>query len=421
MRVTALVLLLATLWSPAARAQPLRVSADGRSFTDGTGAPFFWLGNTQWAIFRGFTMPEAEAIVDDIAGKGFTVMATMVVGGPDANKPNVEGQLPWLDGNPATPNEAYFKRVDAIVSYAARKGLFVRLGLLHNSQLEAMAGGRGAAYAKWVATRYRDAPNVFWSLHGNVDNPAIIAMVRAMAAAIREADGGRHLISQKPDPAPKSSGIIQAEPWLAFTQSQTWKHIDLIYPMVTADRARTPPKPTVMDEGAYEGGTEYGFPVTPLLVRRQAYYTYLAGGVHTYGHNDAWRVLPTWRAALDAPGAAQLGILKKTLVALPEWWRLMPDAALLAAGGKTTGDVLVLGARHEAGAWALVYSAAKATFSVDLSRLASAPVEARWIDPRSGQAQPAGRLRNTGVRRFATPAGWEDALLQLTARRSGPR
>ena len=59
---------------------------------------------------------------------------------------------------------------------------------------------------------------------------------------------------------------------------------------------------TVMDEGAYEAGTEYGFPVTPLLVRRQAYYSYLSGGFHTYGHNDSWRILPTWRASLDAPG-----------------------------------------------------------------------------------------------------------------------
>ncbi len=83
--------------------------------------------------------------------------------------------------------------------------------------------------------------------------------------------------------------------------------------MVKADYGRTLQKPTVMDEGAYEAGTEYGFPVTPLLIRRQAYYSYLAGGFHTYGHNDSWRALPTWRAALDAPGAFQLGKLRETL------------------------------------------------------------------------------------------------------------
>jgi len=22
----------------------------------------------------------------------------------------------------------------------------------------------------------------------------------------------------------------------------------------------------------------------------------------TYGHNDSWRILPTWKEALDAPG-----------------------------------------------------------------------------------------------------------------------
>ena len=51
-----------------------------------------------------------------------------------------------------------------------------------------------------------------------------------------------------------------------------------------------------MGEGAYEHGSEYGFEVTPLWVRRQAYYSYFAGAHHAYGHNDSWRVLPTWRA-----------------------------------------------------------------------------------------------------------------------------
>ncbi|MEO8427123.1 MAG: DUF4038 domain-containing protein [Verrucomicrobiota bacterium] len=74
--------------------------------------------------------------------------------------------------------------------------------------------------------------------------------------------------------------------------------------------ARKPTKPIRMAEGAYERGSEYEFEVTPLWIRRQAYYWYLAGAHHAYGHNDSWRVLPTWKEALDAPGATQLGILK---------------------------------------------------------------------------------------------------------------
>jgi hypothetical protein len=394
-------------------AGPLKVSPNGRYFVDGaTGKPFFWLGNTQWALYRGYTLDEARLTIDSIKSKGYTVVATMLAGGPVATVPNREGQTIWLDNDPSKPNEEYFKRVDAIVSYAASQGLVVRIGMLHNSQLQYMSNGRGKAYAKFVAARYKDIPNIVWSLHGNVDNPALIAMVRAMAEAIRETDGGIHPISQKPDPSPKSSGIIQNEPWLAFTQSQTFKRVDLIYPMVTTDYQRSPAKPTVMDEGAYEGGTEYGFPVTPLIARRQAYYTYLAGGFYTYGHNDSWRILPTWRASLDAPGAAQVGKLRSLFESLKEWWRLTPDQSLFAAGGKVSGDVLSLAARHEDGKWAMIYCADPETFSVQMNKL-SGKGQAYWIDPRTGASKAIGSFRNVGTRSFTTPSGWEDATLLL--------
>jgi hypothetical protein len=352
--------------------------------------------------------------VDSIKSKGFTVLATMLAGGPVATVPNLEGQTIWLNNDPSTPNEAYFKRVDSIVNYAVEQGLMVRIGMLHNSQLQYMSDGRGRAYAKFVAERYKHLPNIIWSLHGNVDNPPLIAMVREMAQAIRETVGRTHLISQKPDPSPKSSGIIQDEPWLDFTQSQTWKRIDLIYPMVTTDYARTPPKPNVMDEGAYEGGSEYGFPVTPLLVRRQAYYTHLSGAFHTYGHNDSWRVLPTWRTALDAPGASQVGTIRRIFEALPEWWLLTPDQSVLASGGNSNGEVLHLGARHQSGKWAIVYCAEPHTFSVAMNKL-SGTARAWWIDPRTGESKQAGSHRNRGTPTFQTPGGWEDALLLLVA------
>ena len=115
-----------------------------------------------------------------------------------------------------------------------------------------------------------------------------------------------------------------------------------------------------MAEGAYEHGSEYGFDVTPLWIRRQAYYSYLAGAHHTYGHNDSWRVLPTWKQALDAPGATQLGLLKKIFLDRKEWWQLVPDQAILASGGNTNGQILNLAARHKDGRWIMVYLGSKA-------------------------------------------------------------
>jgi hypothetical protein len=149
-------------------------------------------------------------------------------------------------------------------------------------------------------------------------------------------------------------------------------------------------------------------------VRRQAYYSYLAGAHHTYGHNDSWRVLPTWQEALNAPGAVQLGHLRRIFEALPEWWHLVPDQSLLAVGGNVSGELLSLAARHRDGRWALVYLADASTFSVRLDRLAAGnPVEATWIDPRTGESQAIGRVSATATPSFTTPDGWEDALLLL--------
>jgi hypothetical protein len=235
-----------------------------------------------------------------------------------------------------------------------------------------------------------------------------------LAAGLHEGDGGSHLITFKPDPAPYSSSFVHEERWLDFNSMQTWKGVELIYPMVTKDYRLKPVKPVLMAEGAYEHGSEYGFDVTPLWIRRQAYYSYLAGAHHTYGHNDSWRVLPTWKQALDAPGATQLGLLKKIFLEREEWWHLVPDQTILARGGRTTGKVLNLAARHKDGQWIMVYLGSRASVSVNMDRItAENGVQAFWIDPRTGKSAAIGRCSNTGVESFSTPEEWEDALLIL--------
>jgi len=156
--------------------------------------------------------------------------------------------------------------------------------------------------------------------------------------------------------------------------------------------------------------------VTPLWVRRQAYYSYLGGAHFTYGHNDSWRVLPPWKKALDAPGAVQMGIFRNIFLDRQEWWHLVPDQGIFASGGNTRGDVLNLAARHKDGKWIMVYLAAKATFSLNMGKLiVGNQAKACWVDPATGKSAAAGMFPNSGVQTFSTPDGWEDALLILEA------
>jgi len=354
-------------------ALPVKVSPNKRYFVDQNDNPVFWLGTTQWQLFRGYTLEDAKTILEKSAGHGFAFVQVMLMGVGDGTVPNVYGQKGWIDNNPLTPNDAYFTNVDAVVRAAADNNLVISMTLFHQRYRKWITLENARAWAKWLAGRYKDAPNIVWSMTPEAKQE-FVPILRELAAGLREGDGGRHLVTFKPDPAPY-----------------------------------------LMAEGAYEAGSEYGFPVTPLWVRRQAYYSYLAGAHHTYGHNDSWRILPTWKEALDAPGAVQMGILKRIFLARNEWWLLVPDQSVLASGGQTEGKVLHLAARHQDGKWVMVYLGDMTSFSVNMNKLSAARVRACWIDPRTGDSAPIGVFGNTGVKPFATPAGWEDALLVLEA------
>ena len=393
---------------------PVKASENRRYFVDQKGEPVFWLGTTQWQLFREYNLEDARTILQKTKEKGFAFVQVMLMGVGDGTKPNVYGEKPWIDDNPLTPNIAYFTNVDAVLQIAREHNLVISMTVFHQRYRKSITLDKARPWAKWIAQRYKDAPNIVWSMTPEA-KPESRPILRELAAGLHEGDGGSHLITLKPDPAPHPPGFLHDEDWLDFSGMQTWKWVERIYPMITEDYNLKPVKPVLMAEGAYEHGSEYGFDVTPLWIRRQAYYSYLSGAHHTYGHNDSWRVLPTWKQALDAPGAAQMGILKKIFLDRKEWWNLVPDQSVFATGGNTNGQVLNLAARHKDGQWALAYLGSKASPSINMSRIGSTKVQAAWIDPRTAEATQIGDFSNTHPRSFSTPDGWEDALLLLKA------
>ncbi|MCX6903242.1 MAG: DUF4038 domain-containing protein, partial [Verrucomicrobia bacterium] len=339
----------------------------------------------------------------------------MLLGVGDGTKPNVYGDKPWTDDNPLTPNERFFTNVDAVVQAARDNNFVISMTVFHQRYRKHITLEKAHAWGKWVSQRYKAVPTLVWSMTPEA-KPDFLPIMRELVAGLREGDGGSHLITFKPDPAPHPMGFAHEESWLDFSCMQTWKWVEKIYPMVTQEYQLKPVKPVVMAEGAYEHGSEYGFEVTPLWVRRQAYYSFLAGASHTYGHNDSWRVLPPWKQALEAPGATQLGILKKIFLERKEWWHLVPDQTVFASGGNTDGQVLNLAARHKDGRWVMLYLGGRASVSVNMNKVAgTSGIKAVWVDPRTGQSLPPERRTNRGVESFSTPEGWEDALLILEA------
>jgi hypothetical protein len=393
---------------------PVRVSKDKRYFVDQNGQPVFWLGDTQWELVRAFSLDDARAILANRRDKGFAFLQVMLFGVGDGLRANVNGDAPWADKDALTANEAYFRHVDAIVGLSGEMGITLSMTVYHQRYRGHITVEKARGFARWLATRYRDVPNLVWSMTPE-GTEAFVPIIRELAAGLKAGDGGRHLITFKPDPSPYTSSFLHKDRWLSFNCMQVWKWLNLISPMIRLDYGLKPTKPVVMAEGAYEAGTEYGFDVTPLWVRRQAYYSYLAGAHHTYGHNDMWRVLPSWRTSLDAPGAGQLSILKKVFLDRSEWWRLVPDQTVFAGGDRLSGELLNLAARHKDGRWVMAYLASPGSVVLRLDKIKGAEggIAAQWIDPRNGNSIPLGKLPARGREGFSTPAGFEDALLVL--------
>lgn len=391
---------------------PHRVAANGRYFVDRQGQPCFWLGDTQWNLFRCQDFPSAKIILDDRHAKGFNVVQVMGPGcARDVHAAPVFGEA-FPERDLSRPNQAYFAHMDQVIAYAGQLGIALAIGLDH-PVLRLTNLGNARTYGRWIGQRYRHHDHLIWIPTYIVPDQEHLPVMRELMAGLREG-GAQGLCSSHPDPATPtvSSSIAHGEPWLDFNCIQTFKSTHLIYQTVQHDYGLAPPKPVVMAEGAYEGGSEYGFAVTPLWVRRQAYWSYLAGGHHSYGHNDAWRVLPTWQNALDAPGAHQLGVLKRIFAGL-RWWELVPDQGLFAAG-TGEGNTLNAAATTAARDTALVYLSQPGQVSLQVHALqAGKMLQAHWIDPRDGSSQAAGLLAGAGVQDFAAPPDWEDALLLI--------
>ncbi len=277
---------------------PLAISGNGRYFLDKKGKPFFWLGDTLWHLHRSFSPVDARAIMQNRKDKGFSVALVMLFGYEPDPMPNLNGESPWLDSDPSKPNEKYFEHVDATLRIACELDLIQVLGVYHKTQDRFYTPERAREQARWIANRYKDVPQIIWSMYPEA-RKQYVSIVKALAEGLKEGDGGAHWITVHPDPSPQSSSFMHDQPWLSFNMLQTCIDIEQIHAMTSADYAYTPIKPAVMAEGGYEG-VEFNRPITPLDIRRQAYWTYLAGGHHIYGHNDNWTAPGKWRDWIDA-------------------------------------------------------------------------------------------------------------------------
>lgn len=420
---------------------PLRVSDNGRFLVQESGQPFFYLGDTAWALFHRLTRDEVDLYLENRARKSFTVIQSVILWNNDPHtSPNAYGHKPLVDGDPTQPNEDYFAHVDYVVGQANRHGLYIGLlptwgSLVTISHL--FTPDSALTYGQWLGRRYSQTRNIIWILGG--DRPAnddhVKRIWRAMARGLALGQAGSENYSKtlmtfhppSEDPGgdgpylgSSSSEWFHNDAWLSFNMRQSghWKKDEDTYSRIAHDYGLTPVKPTMDGELRYEN-----HPVRWDAANgwfddydvRQAVYWTLFAGAHgfTYGANDIWQfwepdrpqlvtARTLWKDALDLPGSFQMQYVRRLIESRPFLTRV-PDQSLIN-GDPGSGTDHVRATRGDDGSYAMVYLPTGRPVSINLNKMSGSQAVGWWYDPRNGASTVIGKFPTSDVVRFTAPS-----------------
>ncbi len=412
--------------------QSLRVSDNGRYLERQNGQPFFWLGDTAWELFHRLSLEEATEYLENRAAKGFTVVQAVVLaqlGG--LTVPNANGDLPLADKDPTRPVEAYFEHVDQIVTKANELGIVI--GMLPTWGSYWTSTNRGdliftptnaRQFGDYLGSRYRDA-DIVWILGGdeNINNQEEREIIEAMAAGLKDGDGGRHLRTYHPRGPGRSSDYFHTASWLDFNMYQSshagHDHDNGLY--AERDLRLDPVKPTLDGEPRYElipvGFYFSGANRLDLFddndCRQAAYWSVLAGACgHTYGHNSIWQmwspdhdavlgaVVP-WSEAIDHPGSFQMTHLRRLFEARPFHHLRAADEIILEGRGQM-GDKVRAALSIDA-SYAIIYSPSGSPFTVNQDAIQANRLKSIWFDPRYGISHAVHSGNTFGIQTYTPP------------------
>jgi hypothetical protein len=423
----------------------LAASADGRYLVDASGTPVLIVGDAPQALAVNLSVDQADTYLNTRQGQGFNAawvnLLCMTNTGGRADASTYDGIRPFtatLSGGVydlRSANEPYFARVDAMVRTAAAHGITLWLdpietgGFLPTLRTNGVVAARD--YGRFLGLRYRGSPNIVW-MSGNDfqtwPNAADDALVRAVAQGIREQDVN-HLHTTELD-YPVSSSLEDAN-WnglIGINQAYTYYPT---YAQLYVDWQRNPHLPNVFIEGNYEGEQLENAPhVTGAFdVRNEFWWAVLSGAGAFYGNRWTWPLDPAWSSHLHDPAADQVRYVR-ALLALKQWWTLVPDIdhVVATAGygterdtGNAQGSDYVTTARASNGSLVLSYFPVRHDLSIDM-RMLRALATASWYNPSNGATtpDPGSPVPNAGTHVFTPPSpphadGSSDWVLVLDA------
>jgi hypothetical protein len=285
------------------------------------------------------------------------------------------------------------------------------------------------AYGKFLAERYKDAPNIIWIIGGDIRGDVKTEVWEALATSIKAVDKN-HLMTFHPRGRTSSSAWFNNSEWLDFNMFQSGhrrygqRKGDGDYPIeenteednwrfVEKTQSLTPLKPVLDGEPSYEDIPQGLHEETEARwsaadVRRYAYWSVFAGSFgHTYGHNSIMQfykpgVIPSyfikryWYDCLGDPGYNQMKYLKELMLKFPFFERI-PDQSVIAG---TNGERYDRAIATRGNDYLLVYNYTGRPMKIDLSKISGPKKNCWWFNPATGVYSLIGEFEGDKVTAF---------------------
>ena len=416
---------------------PLKASSNNRYLVDQKGTPFPVMGDAPQSLVGNLSATDMNTYMADRERLGFNALWVNLLCASytacNSNGTTYDGVAPFTSGSSpsdydlATPNSAYFSRVDSMVNLAATYNLVVFLDPIETGgwlvTLENNGSTKAYNYGVYIGNRYKNFANIVW-LHGNdfqswssssTDNN----LVKQVMAGIASVDSNHLQTIELNYNSSYSNQDSALGSLLTLDSAYTYYET---YDVVLQSYNSSPTVPTYLVEANYEYENNTGAlpgPAGPYVLREEAYWTILSGGAgQLYGSHYTWTFTAGWQSFLDSPGALEIQYLNQLLGSVA-WWKLVPDATHLVvtagygsydgSNSNLTTATYCTTSWITSGSLALTYCPNASTLTVNLAEFSS-PVTAQWYDPSNGAyAAIAGSpFANSGTHNFTTPSNNHD-------------
>lgn len=406
----------------------LKVSDNHRFLQFENGKPFFWLGETAWLLPSRSNREEASYFLGETAKNGFNVVQISIL--HDINAMNAYGQWALPNGfdfkNIDKKGEYnYWQHVDYIVKEAEKRGLYIGLVCVWGGNVKAglVSVDDAKKYGKFLAERYKDAPNVIWIIGGDQPGSIKPEVWEAMATTIKGIDKN-HMMTYHPFGRTTSATWFNNASWLDFnmfqsghrrygqvkgdgdltvepnTEEDNWRFVE-------RSQAIQPVKPVLDGEPSYEdipqGLHDFTQPRWKAEdVRRYAYWSVFAGSFgHTYGNNSTMQMLHPgyspaygatrpWYETIHDAGCQQMKYLKALVLAFPYFDRVGDQSVISGTNGTQYERVIATRGND----YMLVYNYTNHPVEIDLTKISGEKKCGWWMSPSDGSLEYIGELKN---------------------------